>query len=253
LVSGVGVQAVLTRGSQIAQSPSRACQEFALLPRPERCAATATPGPLAEAIGRLDPAAAAVMLSVVMASYPRRQQLRRLMSAARYAGCAAIATAASALLASAGQIGLAVIVGALAAGLGLWSRRAARLARRSRVGAESEAQVRRALKPLTREGWHVSHAVDWPGRGDLDHVLRSPSGMGFVIETKTLRYSRAHVLRTIDEARWLARKRRRYPCGVLPVVCVSRARGVERFEEDVLVVSLDRLMRALRQTHAVPR
>jgi DMSO/TMAO reductase YedYZ molybdopterin-dependent catalytic subunit len=33
---------------------------------------------------RLDPAAAAVMLSVVMASFPRRQQLRRLMNAARY-------------------------------------------------------------------------------------------------------------------------------------------------------------------------
>ena len=92
----------------------------------------------------------------------------------------------------------------------------------------------------------MEHAVDWPGRGDLDHVLRSPSGMGFVIETKTLRYSRAHVVRTIDAARWLARKRRRYPRGVLPVVCVTRARRVERFEEDALVVSLDRLMTALR-------
>jgi hypothetical protein len=77
--------------------------------------------------------------------------------------------------------------------------------------------------------------------------------MGFVIEIKTLRYSRAHVARTIDAARWLARKRRRYPRGVLPVVCVTHARRVERFEEEVLVVSLDRLMRALRQTHALRR
>ena len=76
----------------------------------------------------------------------------------------------------------------------------------------------------------MEHAVDWPGRGDIDHVLRSPSEMGFVIETKTLRYSHAHVVRTIDAARWLARKRRRYPCGVLPVVCVTRVRRVERFE-----------------------
>ena len=193
------------------------------------------------------------MLSVVMVSYPRRQQLRRLMSAARYAGCAAVAAAASALLASAGQTGLAVIVGVLAAGLGLCSRRAARLARRSRVGAESEAHVRRALKPLTREGWRVAHGVDWPGGGDLDHVLRAPSGMGFVIETKTLRYSRAHVVRTLDAARWLACKRRRYPCGVLPVVCVTRARRVERFEDEVLVVSLDRLIRALHQPRALRR
>ena len=131
---------------------------------------------------------------------------------------------------------------------GLLSRRALRLAARSRVGADSEGQVRRALEPLAREGWSVTHAVDWPGRGDLDHVLRSPSGMGFVIETKTLRYSRAHVLRTIDAARWLGRKRRRYPRGVLPVVCVTHARRVERFEEEVLVVSLDRLLCAVRRT-----
>ena len=79
-------------------------------------------------------------------------------------------------------------------------------------------------------------------------MLRSPSGMGFVIETKTLRYSRAHIVRTVVAARWLARKRRRYPCGVLPVVCVTRSRRVERFDEEVLVVSLDWLMTALRQT-----
>jgi hypothetical protein len=113
--------------------------------------------------------------------------------------------------------------------------------------------VRRALEPLTREGWDVTHAVDWPGRGDVDHVLRSPSGMGFVIETKTLRYSQAHVVRTIDAARWLARKRRRYPCGVLPVVCVTRARRFERFEQEALVVSLDCLITALRQTRPLRR
>ena len=74
-----------------------------------------------------------------------------------------------------------------------------------------------------------------------------------MIETKTLRYSRAHVVRTIDAARWLARKRRRYPCGVLPVVCVTRARRVERFEEEALVVSLDCLMTALCQTRPLRR
>src|SRR4051812_16628438 len=75
--------------------------------------------------------------------------------------------------------------------------------------------------------------------------------MGFVIETKTLRYSRAHVLQTIDAARWLARRRRRYPRGVLPVICVTRARRVERFEDEALVVSLDRLIPALRQTRSL--
>ena len=164
-----------------------------------------------------------------------------------------IASVGAVLLASADYPGLACSLGAVAVVFGLLSRRALRLAGRSRVGADSEAQVRRVLEPLTREGWHVSHAVDWPGRGDLDHVLHSPSGLGFVIETKTLRYSPAHVARTIEAARWLARKRRRYPCGVLPVVCVTRARRIERFEEEALVVSLDRLMTALRQTRPLRR
>ena len=165
--------------------------------------------------GRPDSAAARIMLSVVMTSYPRRQQLRRLMSAARFAGCAAIAVAASPLLASAGHAGLAVALGAAAVGLGLLSRRALRLDRRSRVGAESEAQLRRALEPLTREGWRVEHAVDWPGRGDLDHVVRSPSGMGFVIETKTLRYTRVTL-----RARLTRRAGSRAGVGATPPGCV---------------------------------
>jgi len=188
------------------------------------------------------------MLSAMTVSYPRRQQVRRVMRAARLAAGALIALISAVPLASAGHPGLALSLGAAAAVLGLLSRRALRLARRSGVGADSEAEVRRALEPLARQGWRVAHGVDWPGRGDLDHVLRSPSGMGFVIETKTLRYSRAHIERTINAARWLARKRRRYPCGVLPVVCVTRARRIERFEEEALVVSLDCLMTALRQT-----
>jgi hypothetical protein len=186
-------------------------------------------------------------------SYPRRQQLRRLMHAFRLAAGAMIASIGAVLVASAGHAGIAFSLAAAALVLGLLSRRALQLAGRSRVGAESEAQIRRALEPLVREGWRVAHAVEWPGRGDLDHVLRSPSGMGFVIETKTLRYGRVHVARTIDAARWLARKRRRYPRGVLPVVCVTRARRLERFQDEALVVSLDCLMTALRQTLAIPR
>ena len=58
----------------------------------------------------------------------------------------------------------------------LMSRRALRLARRSRVGAASEAQVRRALKPLTLDGWAVAHAVDRPGRGDSTTCCAPPPG-----------------------------------------------------------------------------
>jgi hypothetical protein len=181
-------------------------------------------------------------------NYARRQQWRRLMTAASRAARASVALVAAALAAAADEPELALLLALLSGGLVLMSRRALRLARRSRVGAGSEAQVRRALNRLTREGWSVGHAVDWPGRGDLDHVVRSPPGMGFVIETKTLRYSRAHVMRTLDAARWLARRRHRYPCGVVPVVCVTRAGRLECVREGALVVSLDRLLEALRRT-----
>jgi hypothetical protein len=143
-------------------------------------------------------------------------------------------------------VGPAVSLGAVAIALGLFSRRALRLAGRSRVGAEYEMQVRRALEPLTGDGWQVRHAIDWPGGGDLDHVARSPSGMGFVIETKTLRYSRTQVVRTIEAARWVGRRRRRYPCGVVPVICVVRGRSLQRQDGNLLIVSLDRLLPAMR-------
>jgi hypothetical protein len=186
------------------------------------------------------------MLSAVTVSYPRRQQFRRLMRAARLAASAAIASIATGLLASAGYVGPAFSLGAVAIARALFSRGALRLAGRSRVGAESEMQVRRALEPLTGEGWQVRHAVDWPGVGDLDHVVRSPAGMGFVIETKTLRYSRAQVVRTIEAARWVGRRRRRYPCGVVPVICVVQARSLERQDGNLLIVSLDRLLPRMR-------
>ena len=89
-----------------------------------------------------------------------------------------ITAVAAVLLLSAGHIRPAFSLGAIAIVCGLLSRRALRLAARSRVGADSEGQVRWALEPLARAGWNVTHAVDWPGRGDLDHVLRSPRGWG---------------------------------------------------------------------------
>jgi hypothetical protein len=184
-------------------------------------------------------------------SYPRRLQLRRLGRASSRGAEAVIALGAAALVAAAGELGLALMLGLLSGILALASRRALRLVTRSRVGAESEAQVRRALERLADDGWRIRHAVDWPGRGDLDHVVRAPSGIGFVIETKTLRWTRDHVVRTFEAARWLARRRRRYPRGLTPVLCVTRARRVERVDGDLLIVSLDRLLPVLRAAVAV--
>jgi Nuclease-related domain len=135
---------------------------------------------------------------------------------------------------------LALLV--LGAALGLAARRSQRLAGRWRVGADSERAVQHALKRLTDSGWMVRNGVRWPGGGDIDHLVRSPCGVAFAIETKTRTFSEAHLRRTAATARWAARRRHRYPSGVVPVLCVVRARRLESRYGDVLVVSLDRLL-----------
>jgi hypothetical protein len=178
-------------------------------------------------------------------SHPRRQQVRRLRRAGRRVGEGAVALGAAVALAAIGLTGPALVVALVAVGLLLAGRRSWRLAARSAIGARSEAEVRRALAGLARQGWRVAHGVAWPAGGDLDHVVRAPSGIGFVIETKTSRYAPEQLERTVIAARWLARRRRRYPRGVIAVVCVVRARRVERVERGALVVSVDRLPGAL--------
>ena len=130
---------------------------------------------------------------------------------------------------------------------GLWSaaRRSKRRAGRWRVGADSEHAVRLVLNELSRSGWVVRNGVRWPGGGDVDHLVRSPDGLGFAIETKTRTFSQEHLRRTRATARWAGRRRRRYPHGVIPVLCVVRARRVESRCGDVVVVSLDRLLPVL--------
>src|SRR5690349_7521389 len=91
-------------------------------------------------------------------SYPRRQQFRRLSRA----GTAAIGSATAAVLALAvASGGAAVLAGMLliaAVGLGFSTGRWLVLAERSRVGARSEDEVRRALASVRREGWRVRHS-----------------------------------------------------------------------------------------------
>ena len=68
-----------------------------------------------------------------------------------------------------------------------------------------------------------------------------------MVETKTRAYDDRHLARVCDQAAWLSRRRRRW-CrrGAVPVVCLVRARGVQRLERNVLVVSIDRLIPVLR-------
>jgi hypothetical protein len=182
-------------------------------------------------------------------SYPRQQQYRRLGRAVTI-GAAALGVALLALSALAG--GAASMAGGLlivTAGLAAYARHLGRLAGHSRAGARSERAVRRTLEPLCSEGWRLRHSVPWPGGGDIDHVAIAPrdAGVAFAIETKTSTYHAEHLARAAATARWLMSRRRRWCLrGVLPVVCLVRPRGIERVEDGVLIVSIDRLPGALR-------
>lgn len=190
---------------------------------------------------------APLLIQELRFSYPRRQQYRRLS----HAGAALAGSILSALLAFvAWRVGAALLAGVLfvaAVALAVSARHWFVLAERSRIGARSEDEVRRALAPLQSDGWRLQHSLAWLGRGDIDSVAIAPGGVGFAIETKTSRYEYRHLVMVREQAAWLRRFKRRW-CrrSVVPVLCVARSRGVYRWEEGVLIVSLDRLVPALR-------
>jgi Nuclease-related domain len=51
------------------------------------------------------------------------------------------------------------------------------------TGADGERRTGRVLQPLTRSGWHAVHDLDWPGAGNVDHVLLGPGGV-YVLDSK---------------------------------------------------------------------
>jgi len=85
----------------------------------------------------------------------------------------------AAIAARAGATALAGLLALVMAALLLDARRWVRLAARSRVGARSEDEVRRALAGLEAEGWRVRHSLPCGGRGDIDSVAIAPTGVGF--------------------------------------------------------------------------
>jgi hypothetical protein len=180
-------------------------------------------------------------------NYARRQQHRWLLHASKAALGSGVAAVLGLVVAGAGLAPLAGMLLLTAVGLGINARHWLSLASRSRVGADSEDEVQRALGLLQAEGWRLRHSLPWQGRGDIDSVAIAPTGVAVAIETKTRSYDVRHLARVHEQAVWLSRRRRRW-CrhGVLAVLCLVRVRGVQRVEDDVLVVSIDRLMPAVR-------
>lgn len=52
-----------------------------------------------------------------------------------------------------------------------------------RTGSDGERRTAKALRSLTKEGWHVWHDVGRPGGGNFDHVAVGPPGI-FLLDTK---------------------------------------------------------------------
>jgi len=182
-----------------------------------------------------------------MPNYARRQEYRRLVHAGEATLGSVIAALLGLAILSAGAAALAGLLLITAVGLGFYARHLLSLASRSRVGARSEDEVHRALAPLRAEGWRLRHSLPWQGRGDIDSVAIAPSGIAIAIETKTRTYDARHLARVREQAAWLSRRRRGWARnGTVGVMCLVRARGIERVEHDVLVVSIDRLTHVLR-------
>lgn len=180
-------------------------------------------------------------------NYARRQQYRRLFHAGRAALLSVVAATLGTAATSAGAAPLGALLLLVAIGLALNSRHWLSLARRSRIGSRCEEDVRCALVPLEAEGWRIRHSLLWNGPGDVDSVAIAPSGIGIVIETKTRTYGGNHLARLRAQEAWLLRRRRRWcRSGALAVLCIAGIRGVERVEDEVLVVSVDRLVSVLR-------
>ena len=188
------------------------------------------------------------LVPVFQSSFPRRQQARRLRRAA--------------------ASGAAAIVGRRAGGDRRWRRRyragwiagagdGRAGARRSSLGAPGRSQPRRravrgrgASSAQRAGGGGVAAAslapVGW-ARGYRQRRDRARRGSRSRSRSKTRTFDARHLDHARQTAAWLYRHRRRW-CrrGALPVLCVVRARGVEHVEDEVLVVSLDRLAPALR-------
>ena len=177
---------------------------------------------------------------------PAPSAARRLRPAPA-SGAGATAAGAVAMIAlAAGALALAGVLALATVGLLLDTRRRPRLAGHSRVGARSEDAVAEP-SPRSRRKAGAFAIVRYRGRGEIDSIATAPTGLAFAIETKTRTFRSEHLANTREMAAWLCRHRRRWcRAGALAVLCVVGARSLERVEDDVLIVSVDRLLPALR-------
>ena len=83
------------------------------------------------------------------------------------------------------------------------------------IGAAAERRTERALGPLAHVGWTITHDLELPGAGNIDHLAVGLPGV-FVLDSKawsgvvTVDHDGATITPRDDpEAAWLARGQRR--------------------------------------------
>src|SRR4051812_41881777 len=83
------------------------------------------------------------------------------------------------------------------------------------TGAAGERRTERVLRPLQRVGWTITHDLDLPGAGNIDHLAVGPAGV-FVLDSKawggvvTVDQDGATITPRDDpDAAWLARGQHR--------------------------------------------
>ncbi len=112
-------------------------------------------------------------------SFPRQLQHRRMLRAATIGATGLAACTLTVAAARFGATAIAAVLTLIAVTLLIDARRWWRLAGRSRIGAESEDEVRHALAALEADGWRLRHSLAYGGRGDIDSVAIAPTGIGF--------------------------------------------------------------------------
>ena len=177
-------------------------------------------------------------------SYPRRQQRLWARKATLYQVTGTALFVAGFVALGTGRAVLAVV--AFPAGCALITAytSAANRAARHRIGADSEQLVHDTLERLRPHGYTITHGSRWHAGGDIDHLVRTPDGLGLCIETKTLTFDQAHLDRLRRQADWAA-ERRAYPRGVLPIMCLAHEHNRQLLADGVLIVSPDTLLDAI--------
>lgn len=182
-------------------------------------------------------------------SYPRRQQQLWARKATLYEISGTALFIAGFVALGTGRAVLAVV--AFPAGCALLTAytSAANRAARHRIGTDSEQLVRDTLDELRSRGYTITHGARWRGGGDIDHLVRTPDGLGLCIETKTRTFDQAHLERLRRQADSAALAGQ-FPRGVLPVLCVAHGRDLQLLQDGILIVSPDQILQAVSAAHA---